>query len=327
MSDAKKTALLFPGQGSQEKGMGRAIAEADAEAMELWVKAEKISGAELRAVYWEGEEADMAQTRWLQPALTVVNLSVFLGLAGRVAPLCAAGHSLGEFAALAASRALSIDAVLTLVSLRGRLMSEAGDGTGAMAALLKVDQSGAEELVAAARESTGKELRIANYNTPAQFVISGHRDAVEAASALAKERKARAVPLAVSGAFHSPLMAEAAAEFEKALAKIDVRDAAFPLVMNATGAPVQAAAEIRACVARQMTSSVFWTQGVRAMWELGARSFVECGPKGVLTRMLSPILDPIVTAVAGETPYTSGFCADPEQIETRIAEISDGGEA
>ncbi len=284
--------------------------------MELWLKAEKISGAELRAIYWEGEEADMAQTRWLQPALTVVNLSVFLSLGARVAPLCAAGHSLGEFAALAACKAVSVDDVLALVSLRGRLMSEAGDGTGAMAALLKVDQAGAEELVKKAREATGQELRIANYNTPGQFVISGRKEAVDAAAALAKEQKARAVPLAVSGAFHSPLMAEAAAEFGKALSKADVRDAAFPVVMNVTGSPVRAAAEIRACVEKQMTSSVLWTQGVLAMWELGARRFIECGPKGVLTRMLGANLD--------GKEFVSASCADPASIDAALAA---GGEA
>jgi len=316
VSEMKTTALLFPGQGSQEKGMGRALAEADGAIMDLWLKAERISGAELRAVYWEGEEADMAQTRWLQPALTVVNLSVFLALAGRVQPLCAGGHSLGEFAALAAARALSVDDALALVCLRGRLMSEAGDGNGAMAALLKLDQAGAEELVTAARAATGLELRVANYNTPGQFVISGRREAVDAAAALAKERKARAVPLAVSGAFHSPLMAEAAAEFGKALAGTEVRDAAFPVVMNVTGAPVRAAAELRAAVERQMTSSVLWTQGVTAMWELGARRFVECGPKGVLTRMLGAILD--------GKEFSAASCADPASIEAALAA---GGEA
>lgn len=316
MNDKIATALLFPGQGSQEKGMGRALAEADAAIMDLWTRAEKISGGELRAIYWEGEEADMAQTRWLQPALTVVNLGVFLSLAGRVAPVCAAGHSLGEFAALAASRALSVDDVLSLVCLRGRLMSEAGDGNGAMAALLKLDQSGAEELVAAARTSTGLELRVANYNTPGQFVISGRREAVDAAAALAKERKARAVPLAVSGAFHSPLMAEAAAEFGKALAKTDVRDAVFPVVMNVTASPTRAADEIRAGVEKQMTSSVLWTQGVTAMWALGARRFIECGPKGVLTRMLGAILD--------GKEFSAASCADPASIE---AALKTGGEA
>lgn len=316
MSDQKTTALLFPGQGSQEKGMGRALAEADSTIMDLWTRAEKISGAELRAIYWEGEEADMAQTRWLQPALTVVNLSVFLALGSRVAPQCSAGHSLGEFAALGAAKVLSVDDLLTLVSLRGRLMSEAGDGNGAMAALLKVDQAGAEDLVAAARASTGQELRIANYNTPGQFVISGRKEAVDAAAALAKERKARAVPLAVSGAFHSPLMAEAAAEFGKALAKAEVRDAAFPVVMNVSGAPVRAAAEIRAGMEKQMTSSVLWTQGVNAMWELGARRFIECGPKGVLARMLGAILE--------GKDFASASCADPASIDAALAT---GGEA
>lgn len=314
MSDRISCALLFPGQGSQEKGMGRAIAEADAQAMDLWKKAERISGHDLRAVYWEGEEADMADTRTLQPALTVVNLSVYQGLAAHLSPLAAAGHSLGEFAALAAAKALSVDDVLELVAVRGRLMAEAGDGTGAMAALLKVDRAGAEEMVALAREKTGQELRVANYNTPAQFVVSGRREAVEAVSALVKERKARAVPLAVSGAFHSPLMAEAAAEFARALGKASINDPAFPVVMNATAAPARTGAEIREAMGLQMTSSVLWIDSVEAMWEIGARRFVECGPKGVLTRMLPAIL--------GEREAVSGFYADPEAMAALTAEVA-----
>ena len=192
------TAVLFPGQGSQEPGMGRDVAEASKEAMELWKKAEQISGLPLRAVYWESDDAAL-----LQPALTVVNVTLWQALSGKLSPACAAGHSLGEYSALAAAGALSPESTLELVSLRGKLMADADpDGKGGMV----------NEIAKAAAEATGEILIVANHNTPAQFVISGTKAAVEAALPLVKEKKGRAVPLPVSGAFHSPLMDTAAQE-------------------------------------------------------------------------------------------------------------------
>lgn len=290
------TAVLFPGQGSQEKGMGRDLAEADAECLDLWKAAEQASGLELRGIFWEGEDKDMADTRALQPALTAVNLG-FWTLAARrgLSPAFLAGHSLGEYAALAASGVLGIKDVLTLVSLRGRLMAEAagpgGSGAGGMAAILKLSEAQVAEIVEAAKAETSQELRIANYNTPQQHVVSGTCAAVEAAGRLVKERKGRAVVLPVSGAFHSPLMAEAAAEFTKVLAKTDFTAPGTPVVCNVTAQAEVDPASIRGLMARQMTESVRWTQSVQQMHAAGVRRFVELGPKGVLTRMVAPILD------------------------------------
>ena len=151
------TAVLFPGQGSQEPGMGRDVAEASKEAMELWKKAEQISGLPLRAVYWESDDAAlMADTKHLQPALTVVNVTLWQALSGKLSPACAAGHSLGEYSALAAAGALSPESTLELVSLRGKLMADADpDGKGGMAAILKLNREAVNEIAKAAAEAVG----------------------------------------------------------------------------------------------------------------------------------------------------------------------------
>ncbi len=288
---ARNVAILFPGQGSQEKGMGRDLAEADSDAMGLWKQAEKISGLALREIYWEGDDAAMADTRNLQPAMTVTTLNLWRAVAGKLDPMGAGGHSLGEYAALAAAGALPETQVLELVSLRGRLMAEAAGEGGAMAAVLKVSLPDVEALVGKAAEATGGTLIVANSNTPGQYVISGRKDAVDHAAGLCKELKGRAIPLAVSGAFHSPLMAEAAAEIEKYLLKADWRTPKMPVFANVTGAGESDPEKLKKLLVRQMTSSVRWIDTMSSMFDAGARVFVELGPKGVLTKMVKPNLE------------------------------------
>lgn len=291
------TALLFPGQGSQEPGMGRDLADADAAIMDLWKRAEKISGLPLREIYWEGDTNDksvlaaQAETRSLQPALTVVNLSVFLSLAPQcmaLAPLpCVAGHSLGEFSALAASQALAVDDVLELVALRGRLMAEADPaGKGGMAAVVKLPREDVEEMVASTRNALGKELLVANYNSPAQYVVSGEKDAVEALAPLAKERKGRLLMLAVSGAFHSPLMAEANKELAGVMQKRSWNTPKLPVFSNVTGGKIADADGLKTAMLQQMVSPVRWIELVQAMWSDGRRRFLELGPKNVLAKLV-----------------------------------------
>ena len=290
---SSQIALLFPGQGSQESGMGRDAAEAMPEAMELWKKAERASGRPLREMYWEsGDDALMADTRTLQPALTVVNLSLWMALAAKVRPACAAGHSLGEYSALAAAGVLDADAVLELVCLRGRLMAEADpDGRGGMAAVLKLSREVVEDVAASVAAATGEVLRVANYNTPGQFVLSGSKAAVEAALPVVKERKGRALPLPVSGAFHSPLMAPAANELNKALGRLTWSKPRFPVYSNVTGRAVSDGESLRELASRQMISSVLWIDTVANQYRDGVRHWIELGPKGVLSRMVKPIVD------------------------------------
>lgn len=283
--------IIFPGQGSQEPGMGRDLAEHWSEAMDLWKKTERISGIALREIYWDGDEATMAVTRNLQPALTVVNLSLWCFLASKLSPMALAGHSLGEFSALAAASVLSIDQTLELVALRGRLMDEAGgEDAGAMAAILKLNQEQVETLVLDAAKITNQEIRIANYNTPAQYVISGHAQAVDHACAAVKPLKGRAVLLPVSNAFHSPFMNEPGKELATYMDKMDWKDPKIPVYLNVTAKPEPSAEALKKTMKQQMTSSVFWTQTIANQYASGARTFLEVGPKGALSRMIGQIL-------------------------------------
>ncbi len=286
------TAILFPGQGSQGHGMGRMLAEADQSAMELWKKGEKISGFPLRSIYWESEdEGLMAETQHLQPAVSIVNLALWLRLKPRLTPWAAAGHSLGEFSALGAAEVLGIEKIIELTSLRGRLMSQADpEGIGTMYAILRLGLKEVEAIAKDVSERTGKLMRVANHNTPGQFAVSGHREAMEELLDAVREAKGKAIALAVSGAFHTPLMAEAAAEFSKMLDKQDWRDPKFPIYCNVTGEKQDSGEKLRTLVRRQMTSSVLWIDVITNQYQDGVRRWVEFGPKGILTRMVRPIL-------------------------------------
>jgi len=285
-----KLAILFPGQGSQEKGMGQDVAEKYSEAMDLWKLAETESGLPLREIYWDGEDADMADTRALQPALTVTNLCLWLAVKSKVSPVATAGHSLGEFASLAAAGVLSMEDTLKAVTLRGKLMADAGGEGHGMSAIVRMGQDKVEPIVESAAKDSGKELRIANYNTPAQFVISGEAEALDLAEAQVKENKGRAIRLAVSGAFHSPLIQEAADEFATFLGGLSWSNPAFPIFHNATALPEPDADKVKAIMQSQMTSSVLWIQTMQTMYAMGARDFMEVGPKGVLSKMVKPNL-------------------------------------
>jgi len=305
-------ALLFPGQGSQEPGMGRALADAVPEAMYIWKQAEQASRLPLREIYWEGDEAAMADTRTLQPALTAASLALWQALAPRLRVAAVAGHSVGEYAALAAAGVLSAETVLDLVTLRGRLMAEADtDGRGSMCAVVKMDQATVEILVRDALAESDEVLCIANYNTPAQFVLSGSRAAIDIARSLAGERKGRALPLKVSGAFHSPYMNQAAKELARVLTKATWNKPRFPVYCNSLGRAVHTGEGIRDAMLTQMASSVRWIQIIGAQWNDGIRHWLELGSKAVLSKMIDPILAAL--PVPEGSVYTTECVSAPEQ--------------
>ena len=291
----RAASLLFPGQGAQVAGMGRDVADADSAAMELWKKAEAVSGLPLREIYWEGDEKAMSDTRALQPALTVVNLTLWQALSRKVRPLACAGHSLGEYSALAVSGVLDVETCLRLVSLRGALMADCDpDGRGSMAAILKLPLEKVQELVTKACQETGQVLLVANYNTPGQYVISGEKDAVDCARDLVKEAKGRALPLAVSGAFHSPLMARANEELGRHMARVVWNKPKVPFYSNVTAGVLEDGESVREAMLKQMTSPVRWIELMQAQGQAGLKDFVEVGPKAVLSKMVTRCLDGVV---------------------------------
>ncbi len=308
----REASILFPGQGAQTPGMGRDLADADSSAMDMWKKAESVSGLPLREIYWEGDEKAMSDTRALQPALTVFNLTLWQALSRGVRPLACAGHSLGEYSALAAAGVLDPETCLRLVSLRGALMADCDpDGRGAMAAMVKLPLEKVEEIVAQAARETGLQLLVANYNTPGQYVISGEKPAVEMAGSLAKAAKGRCIPLAVSGAFHSPLMAEAAKALEAHMRRAVWKRPRCPVYSNVTASALTDGESVREAMLVQMTSPVRWIEIMQAQCRDGIRDFLEVGPKAVLSKMVARCLEGLVKP----DEIRTGLVSDPASAE------------
>jgi [acyl-carrier-protein] S-malonyltransferase len=282
--------FLFPGQGSQLVGMGRDFAEALPWARDLYSLASEMLGFDLADVCFNGPEEALRQTRATQPALVVHGVIAARLLREKgIVPALAAGHSLGEYSALIACGALSFEDGLALVRERSRLMSEAGSKhPGAMAAIVGLR---AAEVEAACREAADAgPVQPANFNSPDQTVISGSREAVAKAMEIAKAKGAkRAIELAVSGAFHSPLMDGAARDFEPLVRGTAFRKPAFPVVQNATAAAADDPAAMREAASAQMTHSVRWVETVQAMIGAGVTTFYEAGPGRVLAGLVKRI--------------------------------------
>ena len=303
------TAFLFPGQGSQTVGMGADLAERFPEAQARFDEADAVLGFSLTdAMFGRGADADEAaerlkQTEITQPALYVHSLAAAAVLDARgVRPGMAAGHSLGEYSALAACGACSFADGLRIVRTRGLLMARAGDGRpGTMAAVLGLDDDVVERVCAEASDGGEGVVVAANYNSPGQVVVSGDPAAIDRAIEGATAAGARrALPLPVSGAFHSPLMEDARAELGAALEQIDWQRPRCPVYLNVTGAPTTDPAEIRARLLEQLTAPVRWSQTLQAMQAGGAERFVEVGTGSVLSGLVKRTLGRgVATAQAG----------------------------
>jgi [acyl-carrier-protein] S-malonyltransferase len=278
-----KTALVFPGQGSQFVGMGKDLAE------KYLDQANEILGFDLKKICFEGPEDELKKTEITQPAILTVSVAAFYQLTTnnlQLTTFALAGHSLGEYSALVAAGSISFQDAVKLVHLRGKFIQEAVPaGEGAMAAVLGADNNVIREVCA----QVGN-VWPANFNSPGQVVISGKKAAVDAAGIKLKERGAKKIiPLAVSAPFHCPLMQPAANKLKIELDKIEIKNAQVPVVANVTGNFVTKGTEIRELLYQQVTSSVLWEDSVKKMIADGVTSFIEVGPGKVLSGLIKKI--------------------------------------
>ncbi|HET9457906.1 MAG TPA: ACP S-malonyltransferase [Candidatus Limnocylindrales bacterium] len=311
-------AFVFPGQGSQSVGMGRALAERSELAAAIFREADAALGEPISQLAWEGPAESLDRTENAQPALLATSIAYLAALRERWAalgldagpPAFAAGHSMGQYSAMVAAGVISLADGIRLVRERGRLMQASGSGRdGAMAAIIGLDDARLPELVAkAAAHGT---FGVANRNAPGQVVVSGERAAIEAAAESAKELGARkAIILPVSVAAHSPLMAEAAAGMRDVLAPVAFADPSTPLLANADARPLTTGEACRAELVEHLTAGVDWVAAVERMTGAGVSTFIEAGPGRVLTGLIKRIV-PDAEAMALDDPAAEDRLAVP----------------
>ena len=308
-----KLALVFPGQGSQQVGMGKAIAEERPEARQVFEEADGALGFPLSRLCFEGPEEELKLTENTQPAILTTSVALYRALASQgVEPDFVAGHSLGEYSALVAAGALRLEDAVVLVRNRGRYMQEAVPvGEGAMAAILGLGLAEVQEICSQASE--GEVVEPANLNAPGQTVVAGHAAAVQRASAAAKERGAkRVIPLSVSAPFHCRLMRPAQHRLERDLANVTVSDLRVPLVSNVDAAWVRTGAEAVDALVRQVASPVRWEESVRRLVDEGVDQFVEVGPGKVLSGLVRKIAENVRVA----------SIEDPNGLRRLLAEVT-----
>ena len=311
----KKTAIIFPGQGSQFIGMGQEFLAADGAAGELMDMADAISGFPIRKLCLDGPMEELMRTAHLQPAITVQNLMALKALeqAG-IKPDFVAGHSLGEYAALCAAGVTSEEYTLKLVTERGRLMERETDRhPGGMHAILGLSIDEVREIVKYVNDRG--IITAANHNTAQQIVLSGELPALEAAAELVEEKGGKAIPLKVSGALHSDLVGGAIEDFSEFMSGIEFNPPKRPILFNVTAGEENDPEKIREIMARQIASSVRWFEIMNRLLANGVGTFIEVGPKTVLTGLAKKIL-------------TKGHSCrliqvdSPEKVEACVAKIS-----
>lgn len=300
----ENVAFLFPGQGSQEVGMGQALVERYPIARELFEQADGILGTSLSRLCFEGPSEELNDTINTQPAIFLTSIAALQALRSEgyeVKPNFVAGHSLGEYSAYVAAGALSFVDGLRLVRERGRLMKKAGQmSPGGMAAIIKLDDEVVADICQTVTASGVGLLQVANYNSPGQVVVSGENAAVDKGIELAREAKAkRALKLPVSIAAHSELMRVVAEEFRQAVDNTPLNLPETPIVANITARPLESLDAIREEMEGQLTSSVRWTASILWMIEQGVTQFVEIGPKDVLAGLTRRISKEVKSQAVG----------------------------
>jgi [acyl-carrier-protein] S-malonyltransferase len=305
--------LVFPGQGSQSVGMGRALAEAHSSVRSLYEEASSLLGYDIAALCFEGPVEQLNLTEYTQPALLVSSIAALQVLTPLgITPIAVAGHSLGEYSALVAAGGLTYCEAVAIVQKRGRYMAEAvPSGTGLVAALLGLTADVVREVCREA--SSVGVVAAANFNSPGQIVIAGEKAAVERAIELAKAKGCKkAIPLPVSVPVHTPLMQKAADRLAGDLALIAWSDLKMPLINNAEAKAITKASDIKASLVRQLPSSVLWEDSVKAMAAMGVTTFIEVGPGTVLSGLIKRIVPDAVTMNVN----------DPKSLEATRAAFS-----
>ncbi len=297
-------AWLFPGQGAQVVGMGKALFDASQSARETFEEADEALGWSISKLCFEGPTDELTLTKNTQPAIVTTSVAayraIFEAYGELPAPVCAAGHSLGEYSALVAAGALKLEDAVRVVHIRGAAMQEAVPaGEGGMAAILGGEVEDVEALCRDAAEG-GEVVQPANFNAPGQIVIAGSSAGIERATALAKERRLRATVLKVSAPFHCRLMGPAADKVREALSDVAMRPPGFPVVSNVEAEPNDDAGRIAELLVRQVDSPVLWDRSVKRMTDLGVQKAIEVGPGKVLAGLLKRIDKTISTLSVGD---------------------------